>query len=117
MLMCSTYGENPRLLPEKLMKDYKRPDKTIPRSPGIHEEWIAAIKAGQEVDDRLRRIRRPLTEVMLLGNIALRMSGAQDRPRMGPGQDGVPQPARGQQVRPHGLPARLVAVTSGGVAR
>ena len=46
--MCSTYGENPRLLPEKLMQDYKRPEKTIPRSPGIMEEWIAAIKAGKK---------------------------------------------------------------------
>jgi predicted dehydrogenase len=72
MLMCGTYGENPRLVPEKLMKDYKRPEKTIPRSPGIHEEWIAAIKAGKKSTTDFE-YSGTLTEVMLLGNIALRM--------------------------------------------
>lgn len=70
-LMCGTYGENPRLLPEQLMRDYKRPDKTIPRSPGIHEEWIAAIKAGKKSTTDFD-YAGPLTETMLLGNIALR---------------------------------------------
>lgn len=72
MLMCSTYGENPRLVPEKLMQDYKRPEKTIPRSPGITEEWIAAIKAGKKSTTDFS-YSGPLTEVMLLGNVALRM--------------------------------------------
>jgi hypothetical protein len=72
MLMCSTYGENPRLLPEKLMQDYKRPEKTIPRSPGIAEEWIVAIKAGKKSTTDFS-YSGPLTEVMLLGNVALRM--------------------------------------------
>jgi len=72
MLMCSTYGENPRLIPEKLMQDYKRPDKTIPRSPGIMEEWVAAIKAGKKSTTDFE-YSSPLTETMLLGNVALRM--------------------------------------------
>jgi predicted dehydrogenase len=72
LLMCSTYGENPRLLPEKLMQDYKRPDKTIPRSPGITEEWIAAIKAGKKSTTDFE-YSGLLTEAMLLGNVALRM--------------------------------------------
>jgi len=72
MLMCSTYGENPRLLPEKLMQDYKRPEKTIPRSPGIAEEWIVAIKAGKKSTTDFS-YSGPLTETMLLGNVALRM--------------------------------------------
>jgi predicted dehydrogenase len=72
MLMCSTYGENPRLLPEKLMQDYKRPEKTIPRSPGITEEWIAAIKAGKKSTTDFS-YSGLLTEAMLLGNVALRM--------------------------------------------
>jgi predicted dehydrogenase len=73
MLMCGTYGENPRLLPEQLMKDYKRPEKTIPRSPGIHEEWIAAIKEGKKSTTDFS-YSGTLTEVMLLGNIAMRMA-------------------------------------------
>jgi predicted dehydrogenase len=72
MLMCSTYGENPRLVPEKLMQDYKRPEKTIPRSPGITEEWIAAIKEGKKSTTDFS-YSGPLTEAMLLGNVALRM--------------------------------------------
>ena len=70
-LMCGTYGENPRLLPEKLMQDYKRPAKSIPRSPGIHEEWIAAIKEGKKSTTDFS-YSATLTEVMLLGNIAMR---------------------------------------------
>jgi len=76
MLMCSTYGENPRLVPEALMKDYKRPEKTIPRSPGIAEEWIAAIKAGKKSTTDFAEYSGPLTELMLLGNIALRYKDA-----------------------------------------
>ena len=72
MLLCGTYGENPRLVPEKLMKDYKRPEKTIPRSPGIHEEWVAAIKAGKKSTTDFE-YSGALTETMLLGNIALRV--------------------------------------------
>jgi predicted dehydrogenase len=72
MLMCGTYGANPRLLPEQLMQDYERPEKTIPRSPGIHEEWIAAIKAGKKSTTDFE-YSGLLTEVMLLGNVALRM--------------------------------------------
>ncbi|MDI6697507.1 MAG: Gfo/Idh/MocA family oxidoreductase [Candidatus Saccharicenans sp.] len=71
LLVCSTYGENPRLLPDELMRDYKRPEKTIPRSPGIHEEWIAAIKEGKKSTTDFS-YSGPLTEMMLLGNIALR---------------------------------------------
>jgi predicted dehydrogenase len=72
MIMCSTYGDNPRLLPEKLMQEYKRPEKTIPRSPGIMEEWVAAIKAGKKSTTDIPEYSGVLTEVMLLGNIALR---------------------------------------------
>lgn len=75
ILMCGTYGENPRLIPEDLMRSYKRPDKTIPRSPGIHEEWIAAIKAGKKSTTDFEYSGK-LTEVMLLGNIAVRMQAA-----------------------------------------
>lgn len=72
VLMCSTYGENPRLIPESRMQEYKRPEKTIPRSPGIHEEWIEAIKAGKKSTTDFS-YSATLTEVMLLGNVAIRM--------------------------------------------
>jgi predicted dehydrogenase len=71
MLVCGCYGASPRLLPEKLMQDYKRPEKTIPRSPGIQQEWIDAIKAGKKSTTDFE-YSGMLTEVMLLGNVALR---------------------------------------------
>jgi predicted dehydrogenase len=72
LLMCSVYGENPRLIPESRMQDYKRPEKTIPRSPGIREEWIEAIKKGTKSTTDFS-YSGPLTEVMLLANVAVRL--------------------------------------------
>ena len=71
-LMSGTYGENPRLIPETAMKAYKRPQKSIPRSPGIHEEWIEACKTGKKSTTDFS-YAGPLTEMMLLGNIATLM--------------------------------------------
>jgi predicted dehydrogenase len=72
-LMCSTYGSNPRLIPESRMKTYERPEKSIPRSPGIREEWIDAIKNGKTTTSNFGYASQ-LTEMMLLGNIAVQMS-------------------------------------------
>jgi predicted dehydrogenase len=70
-LLHGTYGANPRLIPETKMQEYKRPAKTIARSPGIMEEWVAAIKEGKKSTTDFS-YSGPLTEMMLLGNIALR---------------------------------------------
>ncbi len=72
LLMCSVYGENPRLIPETRMQEYKRPEKTIPRSPGIREEWIEAIKKGTKSGTDFS-YSGPLTEAMLLANVAVRL--------------------------------------------
>ncbi|MFC1561552.1 Gfo/Idh/MocA family protein [candidate division KSB1 bacterium] len=69
-LMFSTYGENPRLIPESRMQEYMLPEKTIPRSPGIYEEWIDACKTGKKSTTDFS-YSGPLTETMLLGNVAL----------------------------------------------
>jgi hypothetical protein len=71
-LMCSVYGESPRLIPEAKMIEYKRPEKTIPRSPGIHEEWVAACKGEGKTTSNFDYAGK-LTEMMLLGNIALKV--------------------------------------------
>ena len=70
-LMCSTYGNHPRLIPESFMQEVGLPEKTIPRSPGIHEEWVAAIKAGKKSTTDFS-YSGPLTEVMLMANAAVR---------------------------------------------
>jgi len=70
-LMHGTYASSPRLIPETKMQEYKRPAKSIPRSPGIHEEWIEAIKSGKKSTTDFS-YASALTEMMLLGNIAIR---------------------------------------------
>jgi predicted dehydrogenase len=64
-------AESPRLIPESKMKEYKLPPKTIPRSPGHHQEWINACKGGKLPTANFD-FSGPLTEVLLLGNIAIR---------------------------------------------
>lgn len=74
VLMHGDYGNGPRLIPETKMKEYQLPPQTIPRSPGIHEEWIEAIKTGGRSTTDFS-YSGPLTETMLLGNVAVFMKG------------------------------------------
>jgi predicted dehydrogenase len=72
-IMCGVYGNNPRIVPETKMKAYTRPKKTIPRSPGIHEEWIEACKKGDpDAATTNFSYSGPLTETMMLANAAVR---------------------------------------------
>ena len=61
-----------RLIPESRMREYGRPPKRIERSPGHHREWIDACKGGPPARSNFDWAG-PLTEVVLLGNVALRM--------------------------------------------
>ena len=61
-----------RLLPEVRSKEYGRPPRVLPRSPGHHKEWINACKGGEPAGSNFD-LAGPLTEVVLLGNVALRM--------------------------------------------
>jgi predicted dehydrogenase len=72
-LICDSYANSPRLIPETRMKEYKRPEKSIPRSVGHHKEWIEACKGGKPAGSNFD-YAGPMTEVILLGNIAVRMS-------------------------------------------
>jgi len=72
-IICGCYGSNPRLIPEKRMKEFKKPEKSIPRSPGIHEEWIQACKNGTQASSNFEYAGK-LTETMLLGNLAIKMA-------------------------------------------
>lgn len=73
-LLCGAYGDNPRLIPETSMKAYKRPEKTIPRVDGIREDWIQACKGGTPACSNFD-VSGPLTEIVLLGNLAVRANG------------------------------------------
>jgi predicted dehydrogenase len=72
ILASDENAKNPRLLPLSLAKDFPKPEKTIPRSPGHHEEFIAACKSGQPAGANFD-YSGPLTENVLLGNLAIRV--------------------------------------------
>jgi hypothetical protein len=59
------------LIPEKRAREYGKPPEKLPRSIGHHKEWIEACKGGQPGGANFDWAG-PLTEVVLLGNVALR---------------------------------------------
>jgi predicted dehydrogenase len=61
-----------RLIPESRMEKYKKPPKTLPRSPGHHQEWIGACRGGPQAGSSFPGHSGLVTEVCLLGNIAVR---------------------------------------------
>jgi predicted dehydrogenase len=73
ILMCGTTGNSPRLIPESAMQAYERPVKTLPRVPDSHEmDWVRACKSGKQPGANFD-FSGPLTELVLLGNIAKRV--------------------------------------------
>jgi predicted dehydrogenase len=72
-IMCGVYGDSPRLIPERLMQEVRRPEKTIPRVEGTHEqEWVRASKGGAKAGAAFE-YSGPLTEICLLGNVAKKL--------------------------------------------
>ena len=72
-LVAGVYGEDPRLIPESRMKEYKLPPKTLPRVQGSHEQdWVRACKAGKRAGADFE-YSGLLTEICLLGNVAKRV--------------------------------------------
>ncbi|MHC4864719.1 MAG: Gfo/Idh/MocA family protein [Planctomycetota bacterium] len=70
-LVCGCYGKSPRLIPESKMQTFERPPKTIPRVEGHREDWIQACKGGKPACSNFD-YAGPLTEVVVLGNLAIR---------------------------------------------
>lgn len=76
-MMCSTYGRNPRLLPTSKTDEVNVPQK-FERVPGGEEghygQWVEAAIAGygnKEVSSPFE-IGGPLTETLLIANLAIR---------------------------------------------
>jgi len=68
------YCQSPRIIPEAKMQEIlpNLPPKTIPRIKGGHYgEWIQACKGGPTPGSNFEHAG-PLTEMVLLGNIAIR---------------------------------------------
>lgn len=64
------YGSDWILLPKKDFEGFQPPDPTLPRSPAHHKEWILACKGGEPAMSNFS-YAGPLTETILLGNIAM----------------------------------------------
>jgi predicted dehydrogenase len=76
ILSPTDYSETPRLTPESRMKEFtNRPPRTIPRVPSgdPHLEWIAACKGGPTPGSNFVDHSADLTELVLLGNVAIRL--------------------------------------------
>jgi hypothetical protein len=73
-LFAGIYGENPRLLDAERDKDLKEnpPAEKYPRTEGVYTEWIDACKGGQPAGSNFASHSGPLTEMVLLGNLAVR---------------------------------------------
>ncbi len=76
-MMCSTYGDNPQLLPTSRTRDIKE-KQTITRVPGQadghYTQWVEAAIAGhgkKEVSSPFETAG-PLTELLLMANLAIR---------------------------------------------
>jgi len=63
-----------RIIPETAMKAYKLPEKKIPRAKEHHADWLQAIRAGGKAGSDFS-YGGPLTEIAMLGVIALKMPG------------------------------------------
>lgn len=64
------YGAEFFLLPEEKFADYKRPEPSLPRSPGHFDEFVIACTGGEAAMSNFDYAGR-LTETILLGNLAL----------------------------------------------
>ena len=69
-----------QMLPEARAKEYGTPPKVLPRSPGHREEWLQACKGGPAPGSNFDWAG-PLTETVLLGNVALRSQLREDLTR------------------------------------
>ena len=67
------YGGNPRLVPDEKMKEYKKPDPTIPRIPNQNhaQNWIDACKGGEPSCSNFD-YAGPFTEMVNFGNLIVK---------------------------------------------
>jgi len=70
----SSHGGMPQLLPSELHEEAEKVPKTMKRSPGHYEEWLLACKGGPKPVSNFD-YAGPLTEILLLGLLALRSPG------------------------------------------
>jgi predicted dehydrogenase len=91
-LIHDTYGLKPRLLPSSLHESFGKPPQKLPRIDREEHEmnWVAAAKGQAEASCPFEYAAR-LTEVMLLGVVALRAGRKIDYDGVGMRITNVPQ--------------------------
>lgn len=79
-LIAGTYGQNPRLLDDELAAEVEANpiDETYPRLESVYQEFIDACKDGPEAGSNFPGYAAPFTEMILLGNLAVRMGKSLD---------------------------------------
>jgi hypothetical protein len=93
----SLYG-TPRLIPESRMKDFQMPDPVIPRCESNHfQEWVTACQGGRPAFSNFDHAG-PLTELVLLGNLAIRAGIGKKLQWDGPNRKCTNQPELNQFV-------------------
>jgi predicted dehydrogenase len=75
-MLLSDFGRH-EVYPPDLREDLAAPAKSIPDSPGFHREWIEACKGGSPATCNFE-YSGPLTETVLLGNVAYRAGAGFD---------------------------------------
>jgi predicted dehydrogenase len=70
----SSHGGMPEFLPQALHEQARQVARTMPRSPGHYEEWMLACKGGPKPVSNFD-YAGPLTEIALVGVLALRAPG------------------------------------------
>jgi predicted dehydrogenase len=70
----SSHGGMPEVFPAKLAEKAASVPKTMPRSIGHYEEWLEACRGGPRPISNFE-YAGPLTEIVLLGNLAMRAPG------------------------------------------
>jgi predicted dehydrogenase len=77
-MVAGVYGEDPRLVNEERNRELQAnpPEVKYPRVESVYAEWIDAIKGGPPAGSNFAGYAGPLTEMILLGNLALRVGQA-----------------------------------------
>lgn len=73
-LVAGIYGQEPRLYPRQLHLEVLADpsQEKYPRTEGAHQEWIDACKGEGTTGSGFSQHAGPLTEMVLLGNLAVR---------------------------------------------
>ncbi|MBL7042069.1 MAG: Gfo/Idh/MocA family oxidoreductase [Pirellulaceae bacterium] len=71
VIACAGWAGAPRLFPLEKRKEYEKLEPTLPRSQGHLRDWLDACKGGPAASANFQ-YGAGITEMVLLGNVALR---------------------------------------------